>query len=117
MPYSSWRVKAKCSHRLLSTATPRALSSCSTTCLSSAEQPPQPVAALVHALTPARSLQPPSMAEQIAPLLTLWQEHTVALAGSASAPSAGAASPAGRISTDGSAGSWMPFCAYCSRVS
>src|ERR1700712_3288913 len=115
--YSSWRVKAKCSHRLLSTATPRAVSSCSNTLLSSAEQPAQPVAALVQALIPARSVQPPSMAEQIAPLLTLWQEQMVALVGRGAAPKGGAPSLWGRIRLDGSAGSAMPFCAYCSRVS
>ncbi|MNR08002.1 hypothetical protein D3C85_1241380 [compost metagenome] len=72
---------------------------------------------MVQALTPATSLQPPSMAEQMAPLLTLWQEQTVAVAGSASAPRAGAPSPTGRIRLAGSAGSLMPFCTYCNRVS
>ena len=72
---------------------------------------------MVCDLSAERSPQPPSMAEQIAPLLTLWQEQIMAVSGSASAPRTGAPSDSGRINVDGSAGRAMPFCAYCSRVS
>ncbi|KAG1477928.1 hypothetical protein G6F54_014030 [Rhizopus delemar] len=44
-------------------------------------------------------------------------EQRVAVAGSASTPSAGAAWPSGKIRPAGSAGGALPFCTYCSRVS
>ncbi len=58
----SWRVNGKCAQRLLSTLTPRDSSSCSTTDLSSAAQPPQPVLALVAVFTSPSARQPASMA-------------------------------------------------------
>ncbi|MNY80145.1 hypothetical protein D3C86_2210600 [compost metagenome] len=57
------------------------------------------------------------MAEQIAPLVTLWHEHTVADSGSAPGPRVGAPVDDGRIRLAGSAGKAMPFCMYCSKVS
>ncbi|MCY1428523.1 hypothetical protein D9M71_444100 [compost metagenome] len=72
---------------------------------------------MVCDLSIGRSLQPLSMAEQMAPLVTLWHEQMVAVSGKASAPRLGAPSDTGRISDDGSAGKAMPFCTYCNRVS
>ncbi|MNC81564.1 hypothetical protein D3C75_1347320 [compost metagenome] len=72
---------------------------------------------MVCALSWPRSLQPPSMAEQIAPLVTLWQEQTIAASGKAPGPRVGAPAEDGRIRLAGSAGKAMPFCAYCNKVS
>ena len=59
---------SKCSHSALLTATPDCSSSASSSCLTSGTQEPQPVPALVHALTPATSVQPSSVtAPRIAP--------------------------------------------------
>src|SRR5438067_1306624 len=73
---SSWRVKAKCSHRLRFTSRPAAASSASSSSATSGTQPPQPVPALVHALTPPTvDSFPASMARRMSPLLTLLQEQ------------------------------------------
>ncbi|MNF77005.1 hypothetical protein D3C85_1077090 [compost metagenome] len=57
------------------------------------------------------------MAEQMAPLVTLWHEQTVADSGNAAGPRVGAPVDDGRIRLAGSDGKAMPFCMYCSRVS
>ncbi|MNE91967.1 hypothetical protein D3C80_1896420 [compost metagenome] len=72
---------------------------------------------MVCDLSRPRSVQPPSMAEQMAPLVTLWQEQTVAVSGKAPGPRVGAPSDEGRISAAGSEGNAIAFCMYCSSVS
>ncbi|MNQ69839.1 hypothetical protein D3C85_844560 [compost metagenome] len=72
---------------------------------------------MVCDLSRPRSVQPPSMAEQMEPLVTLWHEHTVADSGNAPGPRVGAPSEDGRIRLAGSAGSAIAFCMYCSSVS
>ena len=100
------------------TSTPRLVSSLSTTVLSSAVQPPQPVLALVQDLISAKLQLPVSKASMMSPFDTLWHEQIVAVSGSASTPSAGAASaPAGKIRLSGCAGNSISFNAYCSKVS
>ncbi len=88
------------------------------TCLTSALQPPQPVAALVQLFTAPISPAPATTAAQISALLTLWHEQICALSGSAATPSPFAGAPllTGRISVSGSAGSAMPFSIICSSV-
>src|SRR6266436_1750910 len=79
---SSWRVTAKCSHRLLLTFLPAALICALKRSTTSGMQPPQPVPALVHALTSSTEQRFLSrMASQICALLTLLQEQTWASLG------------------------------------
>src|SRR4051794_2532381 len=61
------------------TAWPMALSSVLRICVTSAEQPPQPVPTLVHFLRAGISVAPPRMAEHTTALVTLLHEHTMAL--------------------------------------
>ena len=57
---NSWaRESSKCSHRALLTTVPDFSSSATISLRTSGRQEPQLVPALVHALTPARSVQPP----------------------------------------------------------
>src|SRR5690606_2401670 len=86
MSASSWRVWAKCSQILLLTSTPSLVSSLSSTCLTSAEQPPHPVEALVDSLMPPRVVTPACTEQQMAPLVTSKQEQICAVSGSASTP-------------------------------
>jgi len=100
------------------TTTPCAASCCYITCLTSALQPPQPVAALVHCFIAPMSVAPALTAWQISALLTLWQEQICALSGSAATPRAfGAlAEGAGKISASGLAGSALPFRNLCTNA-
>ncbi|MOA01285.1 hypothetical protein D3C78_1206800 [compost metagenome] len=100
------------------TTTPRCCNSCSISCFTSAEQPPQPVPALVQAFTAAKSPQPCSTASLISPLLTLWQEQICAVAGKAETPSAFGAAPAvaGKIRLSGVVGNGRQLSIICCSV-
>ena len=101
------RESSKCSHSALLTVTPDFSSSVVTSFLTSGRQDPHEVPALVHAFTPARSVQPSSLtAQRIAPALTLLQEQTFAASGR-SVAGAGAA-PSGSSHAVGSAPSSWP---------
>ncbi len=90
MSNSCARLTSKCSQSALLTSTPDFSSSVVISFLTSGRQEPQDVPALVHALTPPRSVQPCSVtAHRIAPADTLLQEQTPASSGR-SAPGAGA---------------------------
>src|SRR5271165_6721768 len=79
---SSWRVQAKCSHRALLTFLPDALICALNRSVTSGKQPPQPVPALVHALTSSTEQRFFSrIAVQICALFTLLHEHTCASLG------------------------------------
>ena len=73
-------------------------------------QPPQPVPALVQALTSASVVSPCSrIAWQICALLTLLHEQTCALSGKPLAPPPRPFSPGGTISSPGGQGSGSPL--------
>src|SRR4051812_46360469 len=81
---NSCRVQVKCSHRLLLTFLPDALTSALKRSVTRGMQPPQPVPALVQRLTSSteqRFLR--RMASQICALLTLLHEQTWASLGMA----------------------------------
>src|SRR5690554_6124954 len=118
MSASSWRVYEKCSQRLLLTSTPSFVSSLSSTCLTSAEQPPHPVEALVDSLMPPRVVTPACTEQQIAPLVTSKQEQICALSGKASTPIIGLVPPSltGKISCSGASGKSIRLTQICCSV-
>src|SRR5690554_4461243 len=91
---------SKCSHSAFDTSMPERSSSVPTIFFTSGKHEPHDVPALVHSLTPARSVHPCSVtAARTVPAVTLLHEHTVAWLGSSAegrstAPS-GSSHPAG----------------------
>src|SRR5947199_10340924 len=98
---SSARDWEKCSQSDVDTSTPCWVSSF----LSAGTHDPQLVPARVQALIAGTSCAPPSIAEQMAPLVTALHVQICAESGKASVPSS---TPPGAISATGSAGSGCP---------